>query len=216
MTRTGKIARLPLPIREQLNARLHHGEVGQELVAWLNSLPEVQALLAAHFDRRPINEPNLTEWKQGGYEDWLAQLNTRAWIHRLIEDSAAFQQDLDNCSVTDLLAAPLAVTLGRLVQQQAAGAQHSEGHYQALFAATRELTRLRRADLAERQLRLQHERWQAARAAAPKDAQPKNFIGQLDQELDAFNGSLGRLHTILRQEKKPPRRVAATGTKPPV
>jgi hypothetical protein len=39
MTRTGKIARLPLAIRWQLNQRLQHGEVGASLLRWLNSLP---------------------------------------------------------------------------------------------------------------------------------------------------------------------------------
>ena len=43
MTRNGKIARLPLAIRQQLNQRLQNGELGQELVSWLNQLPEVQA-----------------------------------------------------------------------------------------------------------------------------------------------------------------------------
>ncbi|MGO8701570.1 MAG: hypothetical protein ACLQVY_28135 [Limisphaerales bacterium] len=48
MTRNGKIARLPLAI---------------------NRLPEVQAILAAHFAAKPIDESNLTHWRQGGYLD---------------------------------------------------------------------------------------------------------------------------------------------------
>ena len=39
MARTGKIARLPDDIREQLNRRLNDGEKGKKLVMWLNSLP---------------------------------------------------------------------------------------------------------------------------------------------------------------------------------
>jgi hypothetical protein len=46
MTRTGKIARLPREIRDQLNRRLSDGEPGSQLVIWLNSLPESQAVLA--------------------------------------------------------------------------------------------------------------------------------------------------------------------------
>ena len=49
MSRFGKIARLPLDIREQLNRRLQDGEIGKELVVWLNSVPEVQAVLKAEF-----------------------------------------------------------------------------------------------------------------------------------------------------------------------
>jgi hypothetical protein len=43
MTHNGKIARLPLAIRQQLNLRLQNGEMAQDLLSWLNQLPEVQA-----------------------------------------------------------------------------------------------------------------------------------------------------------------------------
>jgi len=73
MTRNGKIARLPRDIRNQLNRRLQDGEPGTRLAEWLNSLPETKKILAADFGGRDINEQNLTEWKQGGYRDWLAR-----------------------------------------------------------------------------------------------------------------------------------------------
>jgi len=73
MTRTGKIARLPREIRNQLNRRLRDGEPGCKLVEWLNSLPEVQAALQRDFKGRPVTEGNLSEWRKGGYCEWLAQ-----------------------------------------------------------------------------------------------------------------------------------------------
>ena len=72
MKRTGKIARLPHHLRNQLNQRLHNGEPGVDLIKWLNSLPEVQALLAEHFAGVPISPQNLSEWNNGGFLDWLA------------------------------------------------------------------------------------------------------------------------------------------------
>jgi hypothetical protein len=72
MTRNGKIARLPRPVREELNQRLHHGEQGKQLVAWLNTLPEVQAIMRSDFAGRPIREQSISEWKQRGYREWLA------------------------------------------------------------------------------------------------------------------------------------------------
>ena len=57
--RIGKIARLPREIRQTLNLRLREGDNGHILVAWLNSLPEVQAILAAQFGGAPIREQNL-------------------------------------------------------------------------------------------------------------------------------------------------------------
>ena len=41
-TRTGKIARLPREIRQQLNRWLEDGESAQELVAWFSLLPAME------------------------------------------------------------------------------------------------------------------------------------------------------------------------------
>ena len=45
----GKIGRLPKAIQEPVNRRLESDEKGRTLVAWLNALPEVQAVLAMEF-----------------------------------------------------------------------------------------------------------------------------------------------------------------------
>ena len=71
LSRNGKIARLPKPIREELNRRLDQGAPGGPLLQWLNSLPEVQAVLAADFGGRPINKQSLSQWRHGGYAEWL-------------------------------------------------------------------------------------------------------------------------------------------------
>ena len=70
MTRIGKIARLPKEIRQKLNERLREGETAKRLVAWLNRLPEVQAIVASAFGGVPIREQNISEWRKGGYTDW--------------------------------------------------------------------------------------------------------------------------------------------------
>src|SRR5271166_2755470 len=72
-TRKGKIARLPQGTREQLNRRLQNGEVGKALVEWLNALPEVRAIVASEFGGNAVTGQNLSEWKKGGYHDWLMQ-----------------------------------------------------------------------------------------------------------------------------------------------
>jgi len=45
----GKIGRLPRAIQEQVNRRLENGEKARTLIAWLNALPEVQAMRAAEI-----------------------------------------------------------------------------------------------------------------------------------------------------------------------
>ncbi|MCX6952946.1 MAG: hypothetical protein NTV51_12390, partial [Verrucomicrobia bacterium] len=65
MTRTGKIARLPRAVREELNRRLLDGESARRLVAWLNGQAEVRAMLAEHFDGRAIRVQSVSEWRAG-------------------------------------------------------------------------------------------------------------------------------------------------------
>jgi hypothetical protein len=92
MTRTGKIARLPLAIRDQLNRRLLDNEPGPSLLEWLNSLPEVQAILAAEFASQPVSPANLSQWKNGGYCDWLTRRDALALAHDL-DDKEALGDD---------------------------------------------------------------------------------------------------------------------------
>jgi len=73
LCRNGKIARLPHDVREELNRRLQDGESGKGLVRWLNQLPEVKAALQREFGGCAINEQNLSEWKRGGFRDWVAK-----------------------------------------------------------------------------------------------------------------------------------------------
>jgi hypothetical protein len=70
---TGKIGRLPKEIRNQLARGIGDGIPGVRLVAWLNSLPEVQAILQSDFGGQPIKEQNLSKWKTRGYPDWLQE-----------------------------------------------------------------------------------------------------------------------------------------------
>lgn len=69
-SRIGKIARLPRDLRHQLNQRLADGESGPRILKWLNGLPEVVEMLGKEFGGRPVNAQNLSDWRQGGYQDW--------------------------------------------------------------------------------------------------------------------------------------------------
>jgi len=92
-TRNGKIARLPLAVRQELNRRLDEGEQGKKLVVWLNGLSEVQTIVAAEFGGKPIREQNLSEWKQGGYRDWVTQREALEIAGRLGEDATEWNAE---------------------------------------------------------------------------------------------------------------------------
>jgi hypothetical protein len=78
--RRGKIARLPRSIRDQLNVRLDDGQDADQILPWLNDLPEVREVLAKHFNGANISPQNLSGWRQGGFQEWL--------LHRQYLDSA--------------------------------------------------------------------------------------------------------------------------------
>lgn len=174
MTPTGKIARLPGEIREELNRRLHNGEPGKKLVAWLNSLPETRQMLAARFDGRPINEPNLTAWKSGGYLLWLLEQETLAQARRLpqtvSELSAAANHQLSD-HLSTVLATRYAVALanwdGKIT-----------GKFQRQLRLLRHLCRsivpLRRGDHAAIRLDLAQERLDWMRQKKTSAKPPKN------------------------------------------
>ena len=158
-SRTGKIARLPAAIRDELNSRLHDGEPAASLLPWLNALPEVQSILAAHFHGRPVTKQNLSEWRRGGFTDWLQLQESRAWLTHLREQATALQNDSGDASAASaLLAAPLAVALGRTLQHLSANASAKPAHLHRLLDLASGLNRLRRYDHAEARLRLETRR----------------------------------------------------------
>jgi hypothetical protein len=69
--RKGKIARCPLAIRQEVNRRLLDGQPASKILPWLNSDEQVLQVLDEHFGEEPVTAQNLSEWRQGGYRDWL-------------------------------------------------------------------------------------------------------------------------------------------------
>lgn len=110
MARVGKIARLPLVIRDELNQRLRDNETGAEILAWVNSLSDVQAVLSRHFGGEPINDANLSIWRSGGFADWLKDQDDVEHIQRLQEVSLRIAK----ASGGNLSEGLLALNVGRI------------------------------------------------------------------------------------------------------
>lgn len=83
ITRKGKIGGLPHEIREELNRRLRDGQLAPKILPWLNSLPAVTELLAARWNGDPVSAQNLSEWRAGGYEEWLARQEEKDLVREL-------------------------------------------------------------------------------------------------------------------------------------
>src|SRR4051812_21696650 len=96
---SGKIARLPHQIRQQLNHRIQDGEQGKSILKWLNSLPEVKAVLDTDFHGRPIAPCNLTEWKERGYRDWQIRQDAL----EMINDTGSEEPGVDSRAFNEKL-----------------------------------------------------------------------------------------------------------------
>ncbi len=69
----GKIGRLPYELRKAVNLRLLDGQTTNEILEWLNAQPEAIAVWQRHFDGLPANATNLSNWRTGGYQKYLAE-----------------------------------------------------------------------------------------------------------------------------------------------
>jgi len=91
MTRTGKIARLPAALREEINRRLEDGQKSKTILPWLNGLAEVKAVVDAEFAGNLITKHNLSEWKTGGYAAWAEGRRLRQSVGTFLEDAASLE-----------------------------------------------------------------------------------------------------------------------------
>jgi Protein of unknown function (DUF3486) len=112
--RNGKIARLPREIRHQLNERLERSEESPKILPWLNALPEVVEVIKEDFDGAPISKQNLSEWRQGGFQEWLARRELREDARDLAECAQDMAEQVEGV-LADAAATVLAARLGRLM-----------------------------------------------------------------------------------------------------
>lgn len=172
-TRNGKIARLPLAVREKLNRRLRNGESGTSLRAWLHALPEVQGVLRAEFGGRPINAQNLTEWRQGGYREWLDAKEARALATHLGRETLA-GAEAKHKDLPEMLALSLGAryfVASRVLYETTT----PEEEWRLLRQFSAEVMKLRRSDLEARRLELQRE---CMELDAQKMAAKKSSVNQ--------------------------------------
>jgi hypothetical protein len=161
MSRIGKIARLPGPIREQINLRLQNGENGREIIAWLNSNDEVKEVLAREFGGQEINDENLSAWRKGGHRDWEMQQAAMDETHRVMTDGLELEKAGEK-ALADRLAVWLAgryiVVTRKLIENE-----DDPSAWKLLRELCHDVVALRRGDHSAEWLRLDHERLELRR-----------------------------------------------------
>jgi hypothetical protein len=178
MTRKGKVARLPVAVREQLNERLRTGEEGKILVAWLNTLPEVKDRMAELFGGFPMREQNLSQWKKGGYRDWLDQREV-CEVAKLLErrklDEEGYRKMLRGLSAR--IALLYQAMAKRLLRRST-----DEADFRLLRQFMADLDALRRTDGAEKRLRTERMRLEIERERLAEDERSHQIPPQIFSE----------------------------------
>ncbi len=154
-SRNGKIARLPKAVREQLNRRLEDGETARSLVEWLNGLPEVQALVQREFGGHAIREQNLSQWKNGGYQDWLRHqeaLELAGMLHEQAEEMEAQAGAEGQIPMNEVLSLWLSARYA-LATREVAAAEGPEA-WKLLRQLCGDVAKLRRVEQQEERLAL--------------------------------------------------------------
>lgn len=150
--RTGKIARLPVVIREELNRRLLDGESGLKILPWLNECAETKAVIEADFQGLKVTDKNLSDWRAGGYQDWLKQ-RERTERTKELASYAAKQSRADGGT---LAAGAHAIVAGQLLEALEAvdAASGARLPAEALGEITKAVVSLRVADQNDVRLRM--------------------------------------------------------------
>ena len=149
MSRKGKIARLPSAIRDEVNRRLLEGQSGSKILPWLNSLPEAKAVLDEDFEGLLVTDQNLSEWRKGGFAEWLAR-REKLEATKELSQFAANVAKAGNGSLSEGAAAILAGKLLELLE----GLGDEKPTAETLDALTLALSRLRAGDHNAEKLRL--------------------------------------------------------------
>ncbi len=119
----GKIARLSLEVRTELNTRIRRGELSTTLLPWLNGLPEARAMLDLHYGGADITPLNISTWRTGAYRVWLERremLEERREMAKYCLELAENGKDLADGS-----ASILAAKLMEVIEDFDVGAQRA-------------------------------------------------------------------------------------------
>lgn len=158
-TYVGKIGRLPLSIREQLDSRIEDGEPGKKLVKWLNSEPDALKVLQVQFEGRPITEQNLSEWKQTGHQDWVRHEESCSLVSQLNEQVDDLDSVADGTKISDLLAGVFEAELIGVIGARLQKENDPEKRWTIICEMLPRLSQLRRDDHRAVRAFIERDRW---------------------------------------------------------
>ena len=154
----GKLSRLPLHLRDQLNLRLANGETDKTLLPWVNSLPELKAIIKDYFDGEPVSEQNLSDYRRHSFRKWEMRQAALAF-------SAEAQAELPPSSQEQLPVQPIVNQLVHWISLRFAAAAHNstipedpETELRQIRQFLADILALRRGDLSAQRIHLEQQR----------------------------------------------------------
>lgn len=202
MARIGKIARLPLEVRDALNARLRDGEPGRPLLRWLNELPAARRILDDYFEGKAINAQNLSDWRMGGYREWLQKHDRHLQRVARTKELASMSMELARSSGGNLSEGASAMLGGAILdvleslegaRTQAEETGDAGARLASMSAALAELThavtRLRQGDQVNRRIEQKDEELALAREQFAQRLQ--EYRDKVTEQKRAIEGALG-------------------------
>ncbi len=161
---------------------MEDGEAGPLLLRWLNTLPEVQAVLQEKFGGEPIKQQNLSNWRQAGFARWQRLQQELAFARTLTEEAKAIQGAAGADALAERIEPHLALALARVLRDAEAGAEGPE-KTRAILGVACELARLRRSNQAAQRLKLTLE----DRADAKEKARVAELRALAEEEFEAVD-----------------------------
>jgi len=195
MPNFGKISRLPVALREQLNSRLLDNEPAKSLCDWLNALPEAQAVCVgrhAGHELGPFTDRNISDWRIGGFAEWQRRRERLAQTKEL----AGYSVKLAKAGGGAISEGVSAILSGHILEALEAVAALRESSDRSAPAwaetaelidqATKSLASIRAGDLREKELALEKQKIsqrEEALVLANRAFEAKFFSGMLSQSL---------------------------------
>lgn len=165
MAAKGKFARLPHALREQVCQRLLDGQTAGTILAWLNPLPDAIRTWDTYFSGNPATEQNLSEWRQAGYQRWLADResveNTKA-LATFAANQAAAGKNL-SAGLQAILAGHIMTGFEVLVNAAADDGQTPDDPVKRIAALGGVVASMRNADTAADRIELDKQKAAAKR-----------------------------------------------------
>ena len=144
----GKIGRLPRKVRVDLSKMMEEGYGTRELLDWLHKQPGVGWCLVEYFGGQDITAQNLSNWRRGGHQHWLAHEERRGLVRELAAEGAELAKDAGGAVTADHLSAVLMAEFAEAMNETLLKITDPEARCQRLEGLLGTLIKVRRQDCA--------------------------------------------------------------------